>query len=68
MTGFGAKLEMLDRPSGGNRDPNGNADRPGNKAGGSYADRSGGTARQGQGQGGGQSQSSQRQLDDEIPF
>lgn len=79
LTGFDAKLLMLDRASGGgDRDPNGNADRPGNKAGGGYAEKSGGTARQSQGQGdnregfsrqrGGETQSRLRELDDEIPF
>lgn len=55
LTGFDAKLLMLDRGgSGGNRDPNDNASRPGDKAGG-YAEQSGGGG-------------SQADLDDEIPF
>lgn len=79
LTGFDAKLIMLGgKNGGGDRDPNGNADRPGNKTGGgSYADRSGGTARQSQdrgrdfGQGddrGGEQRQQSRELDDEIPF
>lgn len=71
LTGFDAKLLMLDRGGNGDRDPNDNASRPGNKAGGSYADQSGGTSRQNEGgrqdqrgnmSGGG------RGIDDEIPF
>lgn len=53
LTGFDAKLLMLDRGgNGGNRDPNDNASRPGNKSGG-YAEQSGGSS---------------AALDDEIPF
>lgn len=56
LTGFDAKLLMLDRGgNGGERDPNDNASRPGNKSGGSYADQRGGGG-------------SKRDLDDEIPF
>ncbi|SDL06313.1 single-strand DNA-binding protein [Mesorhizobium muleiense] len=67
LTGFGGKLILLGDSGGGARsDQNGNADRPGNKSG-SYGEQSGGTARNGDG-GGASRQSSQRQLDDEIPF
>lgn len=79
LTGFDAKLIMLDRGSSSDRDPNGNADRPGNKKpGDSYAEKSGGTARDRQNGGGsvgygrdkpaGDGGSFGRALDDEIPF
>ncbi|RWF74509.1 MAG: single-stranded DNA-binding protein [Mesorhizobium sp.] len=79
LSGFDAKLILLgSKGGGGDRDPNGNADRPGNKAGGgSYAEKSGGTARQSQGQGDnregfsrqrGEQRQQSRELDDEIPF
>jgi single-strand DNA-binding protein len=59
LTGFDAKLVLLGDGGGGKAsDPNGNAERPGNK---SYAEQSGGMARDKQAQ-------TQRELDDEIPF
>lgn len=64
LTGFDAKLILLGDGGGGKAsDQNGNTERPGNKTGG-YAQQSGGNAAKGEGA----SQSSQRQLDDEIPF
>lgn len=70
LTGFDAKLLMLDRGgNGGNRDPNGNAERPGNKAPAGYAEQSGGTMRAASGGRGGDETGKQtRALDDEIPF
>ncbi|MDX8537092.1 single-stranded DNA-binding protein [Mesorhizobium abyssinicae] len=63
LSGFDAKLIMLgSKNGGGDRDPNGNADRPGNKAGGqSYADKSGGTGRQSQDRGRDQGQGDNRE-------
>lgn len=77
LTGFDAKLLLLDkREGGGERDPNGNADRPGNQSGGGYADQSGGGRQAQQRQQRGEQQgrnpdetrSFSRDLDDEIPF
>ena len=65
LTGFDAKLVLLGDGGGGRAsDPNGNADRPGNK---SYAEQSAGASRQ---DGGRQDPRGnvQRELDDEIPF
>lgn len=77
LTGFDAKLLLLDkREGGGERDPNGNADRPGNN-GGSYGEQSGGGRQSQQRQQRGEQQQQQQQsqgggfsrdLDDEIPF
>lgn len=65
LTGFDAKLIMLDRGGGSEgRDPKGNSERPGNRAGGSYGEQSGGTTRQREPE----QQSAQPQFDDEIPF
>lgn len=62
LTGFDAKLVLLGDGGGGKAsDPNSNADRPGNK---SYADQSGGTARQDP-RG---NTETQGQFDSEIPF
>jgi single-strand DNA-binding protein len=67
LTGFNAKLIMLDRAKGsGDRDPNGNADRPGNQTG-SYAKESGRDDR-GKADAGREQQRQTADLDDEIPF
>lgn len=74
LSGFDAKLIMLDRGKAGDRDPNGNAERPGNKPAAkpdTYAGQKGkGDAAPGRERGGdfGRGGGFARDLDDEIPF
>lgn len=70
LTGFDAKLLLLGDGGGSRSDQNANAERPGNKSGG-YGEQSGGSERRGDSfarNGGAARQSSQRDLDDKIPF